>query len=311
MRARVKRRQTIRRVEIIAIVAIVAVSLSVGFYLALSFSDPRAAVDGKYVSQKNVEALEADAVANYGAPGTTVWNSLVTHGALANITSGSPFTQDGKPVLVYVGGDFCPFCAVQRWSLVLALMRFGNVTGLKYMTSALTDQDLSTITFDSAKYNSTYLAFSPYEVEDRNENPQANQTLPSLYATSFQDLGKGAFPFLNFGNQYYITGAVVDPSILGNLNQTQIIAAITNGNTTAGSLIKQGANVITALICKMTGGKPTTVCTNNSIEPLLTLTASYTVPSGGQAADLILATQWSQTVVPETYAPGQPERSWA
>jgi len=50
---------------------------------------------------------------------------------------GDLLTADGKPLVLYVGEESCPYCAAERWSLILALSKFGNFTGLKYMLSSL------------------------------------------------------------------------------------------------------------------------------------------------------------------------------
>ena len=45
-------------------------------------------------------------------------------------------TQDGKPRIVYVGAEYCPFCASERWPLVVALSRFGTWNNLQAAWSA-------------------------------------------------------------------------------------------------------------------------------------------------------------------------------
>src|SRR5699024_3771651 len=53
--------------------------------------------------------------------------------------SGSADLGTDKPVVLYMGAEFCPFCASLRWPLVLALLRFGDFEGLRYMRSSGTD----------------------------------------------------------------------------------------------------------------------------------------------------------------------------
>src|SRR5262249_51899067 len=48
-------------------------------------------------------------------------------------------TDGGKPLVLYVGAEYCPFCAAQRWAVVVALSRFGTFDGLKLTTSAADD----------------------------------------------------------------------------------------------------------------------------------------------------------------------------
>ena len=48
--------------------------------------------------------------------------------------------MDGKPGVLYIGAEFCPFCATERWAMVNALGRFGTFSGLKITNSSTTDQ---------------------------------------------------------------------------------------------------------------------------------------------------------------------------
>ncbi|EQD78092.1 protein containing DUF929, partial [mine drainage metagenome] len=40
-------------------------------------------------------------------------------------------TQNGKPEVLYIGAEYCPYCALLRWSLVGALSRFGKFSNLQ------------------------------------------------------------------------------------------------------------------------------------------------------------------------------------
>ena len=57
-------------------------------------------------------------------------------------------TYDGKPTFVYIGAQGCPFCAGMRWSIIIALSRFGNFSNLFYDRSATNDANVPTFTFD-------------------------------------------------------------------------------------------------------------------------------------------------------------------
>src|SRR5579875_1913145 len=87
------------------------------------------------------------------------------------VTRGQPALRSGgKPRLVYVGGEFCPYCAMYRWSLLAALGRFGSFSGVKLTRSAATDYNIPTFSFYKSSYSSPYVAFTPYEASDRNRN---------------------------------------------------------------------------------------------------------------------------------------------
>ena len=62
----------------------------------------------------------------------------------------------GKPIVLYVGGEFCPYCAAERWSPVVALSRFGTFSNLTLLRSSSTDMfpDTRTFSFAGSHYSS-------------------------------------------------------------------------------------------------------------------------------------------------------------
>lgn len=80
-------------------------------------------------------------------------------------------TADGKSKVLYVGAEFCPFCAAQRWPVVVALSRFGTWTGLGQTTSASDDvfPETATLSFHGAIYTSDYLSFTGVETSGRTK----------------------------------------------------------------------------------------------------------------------------------------------
>jgi hypothetical protein len=289
-----KRRQMVRRLEIIAIVAVVVVSLGVGFYFALNAGGPSHSLDGKPVPSQVAAALYQVSKAPYGASGSAYAKDVQNY-------TGSLFYTNGKPVLFYVGGDFCPFCAAQRWPLIIALERFGNFSNLEYMVSG--EDNYATFTFTASSYHSPYVVFQPYEVEDNSGN--VIKTLPSNYTTSFQQAGHSEFPFLNFADRYVVSGAIVSPAVLGTKNQTQIISSIQNGDS-LGNQIKQAANLITAVICKTTGNNPASVCGQAGVVDTL---VSYIRPPTSSSSELLL-TSSSLTMSLDTLVAPRDHGGW-
>ena len=51
-------------------------------------------------------------------------------------TSGPLLAIGGKPAIVFVSEESCPFCAAERWSLAVALSHFGTWSHLGTTTSA-------------------------------------------------------------------------------------------------------------------------------------------------------------------------------
>jgi hypothetical protein len=67
-------------------------------------------------------------------------------------TSGPPLTIGGKPTIVFVSEESCPFCAAERWSVAIALSHFGTWSHLGTTTSSATDvyPDTATLSFRTA-----------------------------------------------------------------------------------------------------------------------------------------------------------------
>jgi hypothetical protein len=297
LKAHVKQRQQRRQLTILVAVVIVGISLAAGIYVALNL--PVSALDkriGQPVTSSDMTTLSQLANPPYGPSDATMLASLKTG-------TGSPYLSNGKPILVYIGGEFCPYCAIVRWSMILALSRFGTFSNLHYTTSANDEGDYATFTFVGSTYQSNYIVFQPYEQEDRAQAPL--QTVPSNYTAEFT----GGYPFLNFGNKYIVAYSLLsDPGLLAGKNWTQIMTSINAGDT-LGSQIKMGANAITALICKITGNDPTSVCSNSSIVALTDTLVSYN-PLSTSSGSVLLLSDASFTVSPGTFISGRDYSGW-
>jgi hypothetical protein len=187
---------------------------------------------------------------------------------------GAALTENGKPVVVYVGAEFCPFCAGQRWALIAALSRFGTWDNLGRQSSSSTDvyPSTSTFTFHGASYTSPYVVFSGTEDEDGNGQPL--DTPPARDNQIWMSLGQGSFPFLDVGGTYAISGAQFQPTSLhvdaGDTHSAprswdEIANALTDPTSPQSQQILGAANALTAEICTLTNNKPANVCTSAGV----------------------------------------------
>ena len=176
-------------------------------------------------------------------------------------------TADGKPKVLYVGAEYCPYCATERWAVVAALSRFGTFSDLGTTTSSSTDvyPDTATLSFHGASYSSKYLAFNGYETQDRQNRPL--DQLPPEDKKVFQKFdfppytqSEGSIPFVDLGGKYMIVGASYDPSVLQGKSHLQIAQAMNDPNSDIGKAVDGTANLITARLCQLTGQQPGTVC---------------------------------------------------
>src|SRR5713226_1234805 len=115
-----------------------------------------------------------------------------------------PRLSDGHPLTLFVGGQFCPFCASMRWPLVKALSRFGTFSGLGQMHSqAGVDGFESLATYDlaHAAYRSDYVTLRVVEAADANGNPlQQPDGEEAALINQFDP--QGSIPFLLVGGSY-------------------------------------------------------------------------------------------------------------
>ena len=200
----------------------------------------------------------------------------VGKGSIANpfkVAQGNPPVNkgtDGKPIVFYAGGEYCPYCAAERWSMVVALSRFGTFSNLSLMQSSSTDvyPNTNTFSFHGASYTSQYIDFQGIETADRSGNAldklnSAQQAIFDKYdAPPYIDSQyAGSIPFLSIGNQYIQISAGFIPDQMQGLTWQQIAAKLNDPTNTNTKNIIANANYITAAICQMTNNKPANVCT--------------------------------------------------
>lgn len=193
--------------------------------------------------------------------------------------SGSPMTVGGKPEVLYIGAEFCPYCAAERWSLVVALSKFGNFTGLSYMRSASNDGNVATLTFYGSTYTSQYFIFVPVEQEDRNHQPlqTVSQSEQQIW---YQYESNGGYPFVDIGGGYVVTGAQYPFGDLSGFNWTQIASELNNPNSSVAKAIDGTANTLISAICKIDGGSPSSVCSQSFAD----LPLAFTVPRAASSS---------------------------
>lgn len=183
---------------------------------------------------------------------------------------GTPLTRNGKPLVVYIGADYCPFCAAERWPMVAALARFGTFTNLGATHSATADvyPDTATFSFHGSSYTSKYLTFIGVELYG---NRPVGNSYPVLERPTAFEKGliskydpKGTIPFMYFGNWIQMS-ASYNPQVLAGMSLAQISQAMRNPQVVQSQAILGSANLFTAAFCKLTNGQPANVCTSKGV----------------------------------------------
>jgi thiol-disulfide isomerase/thioredoxin len=209
---------------------------------------------------------------------TSVGTGTADTKSVAAVSSAKKLTSGGKPEVLYIGAQYCPYCATERWAMAVALSRFGTFNGLSGIHSAGGQEvypHTATLNFYKASYASKYLTFTPVEQETVSEKPLENTTTAeSALLTKYDSppyvsaSEQGAIPFIDFGGKYFVHGAQYDPQVLSGQTWAQVAAALKDPSSSIAKGADGSANMITAAICKTTNNQPSNVCTSPTIKTI-------------------------------------------
>jgi hypothetical protein len=261
--------------------------IAIGAFILTSNNQQQAA---NQKAAGNINAGSATVLKEVTSVPASVRSAVNTGGLTSIVTpvTGKPALtgSNGKPEFFYYGAEWCPYCAANRWSMIVALSQFGTFKQLPETLSSSSDIDPNTptFTFVNTGYTSPYIDFVPLENQDRNHNTIETPTAAQQsLLTSFNVQG---YPFLDIGNKFQ-TGALYDPAVLANLSQAQVASKLSDPTDTITQNIVGAANYLTAAICSVTNNQPGSVCTQAPIPTLQSTISqgqSSTHPSSPQNA---------------------------
>jgi hypothetical protein len=282
-RAAAQRQQTRNRL-LIAGGAIIAVAAVVIAFVVIKANTPTSTS-----SSGSSNGPTGTALANLVKVSTSVPESTLTQVGAGSVSSkpmsitGSELKPDGKPEMLYMGAEYCPYCAAERWGMVVALSRFGTFSGLATVHSGIKNGSgttepypgTPTWTFVNSKFRSDYVTFTPVEMNSNIPDSStggyttlqaptaAQQALLTKYDAPpyVSSSNSGAIPFVDFGNKYLIVGASYDPGVLTGLTWSQIATDLHDPSSKVAKAVNGTANYMTAALCKLTGDTPASACT--------------------------------------------------
>lgn len=218
---------------------------------------------------------------------TSVYNSVGT-GISGAIATPRPETGQklleftGKPGLLGLFGEFCPYCAAERWAIITSFSRFGSFSGLQTMQSSPVDVDpkTQTFTFKTAKYSSPYFTARLVEYFGQDYNKTGAHKVISKLTKQEQKLivkfdrssttsstsGGLSIPFMDIGNKLVAEGVSFTPRPLQGLSRTTIAAGLATAKNAVTQLIIGSSNYLSASICSVDGGKPGSVCQSAGVQ---------------------------------------------
>jgi hypothetical protein len=270
-----------------AVVVILLGSVGLVTYALTHTASPAATAQTTRTSSSVLEALSTVPVATFDSVGATVPGVELSP---PRVVTGQPALMDrGKPEVLFVGAGFCPFCAAERWPLVLALSRFGRFEVLHDANSS--DQSVfpgtSTFSFTGVRYSSDYVAFIGVELYSDQIGADGTFTriamlTPAQAALVIHAGGTGGWPsggtapFVDLGGHLVTTTSAFSPALLAGQSQGQIVGAVVApqpapvGTAAAsapatGPAIIAAANHLTAGICAASGQQPSSVCRSKGV----------------------------------------------
>jgi thiol-disulfide isomerase/thioredoxin len=265
----------------VVVVVLALVSVLVGIRVTSAKNDASTSANASSLTRRASSTLLRDVtdvnvdVANavgVTSPVTSVTPPLKISGQRA-------LTSRGRPELLYVGAEFCPFCAAERWSLAVTLGRFGTFSRLDLTDSAPSPEVFPltpTFTFYQSTYSSKFVTFVAVESETRTHQPLMSMTEAQSALTSKYDVEKylpvngpgpgGSIPFLDFGNRFFQAGSSFTPALLSGLSQSTIAKGLGDATSPVTEAIVTSANYLTADICTMTREQPTDVCASSGVK---------------------------------------------
>ncbi len=255
-----ERRRRLIAISGISVVVLVVVAIIVFFEL-----------NKKSQAGSSNGALPASVQSNLSVPASTlaaVGIGSSSPRALTTIT-GPPLASGGKPEMLYIGAEWCPYCAAERWAMAVALSRFGTFTPLKGIHSSATDvyPNTATLTFYNSTYSSKYLVFTPVENQDVNRNTLVATTAAQQRLWTKYSPGGTSYPFIDIGNRF-TASSTYSPQVLQGLSWQQIAADLHKPSTAVAQGAVGSANLFTAAICKITNSQPANVCTTAPVSTL-------------------------------------------
>ncbi len=186
---------------------------------------------------------------------------------VAPIVLGRP-DPAAKPFVLFVCTEYSPFCAAERWPLIVALSRFGRFGSLYDVESTAIDYAPSTPSFSfyATSYRSDVLGFHPYEVLS---------DVVGLHGGGYERLMKlrpnakdlfarydpsGVYPLVDVDNEVLVLQTNLSPETFAQTTRDQVAAALSDASDPITQAIVASANYLSAAICHADGQRPGKVC---------------------------------------------------
>ena len=150
--------------------------------------------------------------------------------SLPTVVSGATILkdEDGKPIVTYVGAEYCPYCAAERWAMAVALSRFWHVhepVGDAFRQQRRLPQHPDAVVL----WLELLEPLCGLPAGGGGDQPGGERVLPDPADPDGRPdrsadqvrLGR-EHPLLDIANKYVVTGSSYSPQVLPGLSREQI-----------------------------------------------------------------------------------------
>jgi Domain of unknown function (DUF929) len=259
--------------------AVIVILIGVVTLVIYAFTVPstRSVINPAPTPPSVADALAHVSPSTFDTVGTQV-TARPTPLTVPTILAGQPRLElGGQPEVLFVGADFCPFCAAERWPLIVALSRFGHFSGLHDTQSAGSSvfSSIQTFSFQDARFASPYLSFVGVELYSDELNPDGTYArtahLTPQQAALVDRYGAATnrsttpIPFLDIADRMVATTSAFSPGLLTRQSQSDLVSSLEMPNHAAGQAMLIAANQLTVGLCLATEQRPTNVCASKGV----------------------------------------------
>jgi len=305
-------------------------AVSVSACMAAALATSTGAVAGASVNRLSAGTAPASVKQADSVNGVQVPDDVLEQIGLAGGVSGPyvlkakpALTERGKPVVIYIGADFCPYCATARWALEIALAKFGTMSDGPAVSSSATDVDPNTASFGlhGSHYTSSYFTWEAADGVGSGFPSRANMTEQELSAYKTYDKAPytpyaGSIPFIDIDNRYLVVGSNASIAPLQGLTASQITKDLSHPSSPVARAMDGAANYAIAALCSIAGNSSATICsshfvaraestwarvlTTTTTTTTATTTTTTTVPTTTSSTTVPSSTTTSTSTVPST-----------
>jgi hypothetical protein len=223
---------------------------------------------GASTEVQEVEVPTAD-LESVGIPGGVSGPVLLLHQPA--------LTDGGKVEVAYVGGGWCPYCALGNWPLQIALAQFGTFSQLGGpVSSSPTDvyPGLKSWSFTGARYVSQYFKLDAFESSQSSFQsssrpyPAGLNALVKKYDRAPYTQSAGGIPFTDLGDHFLVIGSPSSVAPLMHLSQAEVAADLRHPEGAVARTVDGAANYLVAAMCLTPGASSAPICASKFAQRL-------------------------------------------